>query len=76
MADRAEHFVAEGPARRQRQRIILQRDLLETLRRRELDATAAKLSAETRPPYVRSTAGEHISGLYRQRLTLASGRSP
>ncbi|MBR0823160.1 DUF3363 domain-containing protein [Bradyrhizobium liaoningense] len=37
MKARAEHLVREGLARRQGQRIILQRDLLNTLRRRELD---------------------------------------
>ncbi|MFG1289905.1 DUF3363 domain-containing protein, partial [Xanthobacter versatilis] len=50
MQARAEHLVEEGLARRQGQRIILQRDLLATLRRRELDAVGARLSAETGLP--------------------------
>jgi type IV secretory pathway VirD2 relaxase len=74
MAARVEHLVAEGLARRQGQRIILQRDLLNTLRRRELDAAAAKLSAETGLPYIPAVGGEHVAGTYRQRLTLTSGR--
>jgi len=74
MTVRAEHLAEEGLARRQGQRIIFQRDLLDELRRRELSAVGAKLSAETGLPYVQSTAGEHISGAYRQRLTLSSGR--
>jgi len=74
MQARAEHLANEGLARRQGQRIILQRDLLNTLRRRELDAVGEKLSAETRLPHVKAAAGEHVSGIYRQRLTLASGR--
>jgi type IV secretory pathway VirD2 relaxase len=45
MAAQAEHLVTEGLARRQGQRIILQRDFLNTLRRRELDAAAAKLAS-------------------------------
>lgn len=71
---RAEYLVDEGLARRQGQRIIVQRDLITTLRRRELDAIGEKLSAETGLPYVKAAAGEHVSGTYRQRLTLSSGR--
>jgi hypothetical protein len=71
---RAEHLADQGLARRQGQRIILQRDLLNTLRRRELDAIGEKLSAETGLTHVKSAAGEHVSGVYRQRLTLSSGR--
>ncbi len=71
---RAEHLADEGLARRQGQRVILQRDLLNTLRRRELDAAGAKLSAETGLPHTQAATGEHIAGKYRQRLTLTSGR--
>ncbi len=74
MQARAEHLADDGLARRQGQRIILQRDLLSTLRRRELDAVGEKLSAETGLPHVKAAAGEHVSGTYRQRLTLSSGR--
>jgi type IV secretory pathway VirD2 relaxase len=74
MQARAEHLADEGLASRQGQRIILQRDLLSTLRRRELDAVGEKLSAETGLPHVKAEAGEHVSGTYRQRLTLSSGR--
>ncbi|MFG1342900.1 relaxase/mobilization nuclease domain-containing protein [Xanthobacter autotrophicus] len=74
MQARAEHLVEEGLARRQGQRIILQRDLLATLRRRELDAVGARLSAETGLPMQKVAASEHVAGIYRQRLTLASGR--
>ncbi|GAA0738501.1 DUF3363 domain-containing protein [Sphingobium sp. SA2] len=74
MQARAEHLADEGLGRRQGQRIILQRDLLNTLRRRELDAVGEKLSAETGMLHVKAAAGEHVSGIYRQRLTLSSGR--
>jgi type IV secretory pathway VirD2 relaxase len=74
MQARAEHLVEEGLGRRQGQRIILQRDLLSTLRRRDLDAVGGKLSAETGLPHLKAAAGEHVSGVYRQRLALASGR--
>jgi len=74
MQARAEHLAGEGLARGQGQRVIMQRDLLNTLRRRELDAEGAKLSAKTGLPHMKAATGEHVSGTYRQRLTLASGR--
>ena len=40
-------LVEEGLARRQGQRVIFARDLLDTLRRREIDVVAAKISART-----------------------------
>ncbi len=74
LKERAEHLADEGFARRQGRRIILQRDLLNTLRRRELDAAAATLADDTGLPYAKSASGEHVTGTYRQRLTLSSGR--
>ncbi|MGO8848194.1 MAG: DUF3363 domain-containing protein, partial [Methylocella sp.] len=74
MTARAEHLAAEGLARRQGQRITLQRDLLATLRRRELDAAGAKLSGDMGLPYTPAAADETVAGVYRQRLTLTSGR--
>lgn len=74
MKARAEHLADEGLARRQGQRIIMQRDLLYMLRRRELDTAAGKLADETGLPFVKSAIGEHVTGTYRQRLTLSSGR--
>jgi hypothetical protein len=74
MEARVEHLAEEGLARRQGQRVVFARDLLSTLRRRELDDAAAKLSAETGHAYQPAAGGEHVSGVYRQRLTLASGR--
>ncbi|SDO65912.1 DUF3363 domain-containing protein [Afipia sp. GAS231] len=74
MEARAEHLVQEGLARRQGQRIILQRDLLNTLRRRELDEVGTRIAADIGLPHVKGASGEHVAGTYRQRLTLASGR--
>ena len=50
------------------------RDLLDTLRRREVDAAAGRLSAETGLPRQVAAEGEHVAGIYRQRVQLASGR--
>jgi type IV secretory pathway VirD2 relaxase len=74
MDRRIDHLVEQDLARRQGQRIIFAPDLLSTLRRRELDAATANLSAETGLSYRPSAEGEHVSGIYRQRVTLASGR--
>jgi len=55
-------------------RNYISRGLLNTLRQRELDAVGAKLSAEKGLMYMKAATGEHITGTYRQRLTLTSGR--
>ncbi len=75
MAARAEHLADEGLARRQGRRIILQRNLLATLRERELDAVAERLAAETGLNHLdKAKPGEYVSGTIRQRLDLSSGR--
>jgi hypothetical protein len=45
-----------------------------TLRRRDLEEAASKVSAETGLAHRPSAEGEHVSGVYRQRVTLSSGR--
>jgi type IV secretory pathway VirD2 relaxase len=74
MDRRLEHLAGEGLARRRGQRVIFSRDLLDTLRRRELNDAAGKIAAETRLVYRPSMQGEHIAGIYRQRIILSSGR--
>ena len=74
MDRRVEHLVDSGLARRQGQRVVFARDLLDTLRRRELDQATAKLTAEMGLAHRPSAAGEHVAGVYRQRITLSSGR--
>ena len=74
MKRRVEHLANEGLARRQGQRVIFSRDLLNTLRRRELDNAAVKIVAETGIAYRPSPEGEHVAGIYRQRVVLSSGR--
>jgi type IV secretory pathway VirD2 relaxase len=71
---RAEHLVTEGYAHRQGQRIVVQRDLLSTLRRDELSSVGAELSAKTGLRFEDAAPGEHVAGTYRRRLTLTSGR--
>jgi type IV secretory pathway VirD2 relaxase len=74
MEERAEHLASEGLARRQGQRIIFARNLLDTLKARELDVAARHLSAEIGIPYRPAQSGEYVMGTVRQRLNLASGR--
>lgn len=71
---RADHLVAEGLATRHGKRVTFARDLLTTLRNREIDKAAAKLEAETGLPCRKLAEGESVAGVYRQRLDLASGR--
>ena len=74
MDRRIDYLARQGLAERQGQRILFARDLINTLRRRELDDVATKLSTETGLAHRPSAEGEHVSGIYRQRITLSSGR--
>lgn len=74
MSARAEHLIEQGLAERNGQRITFSRNLIDTLRRRELDALGDKLAAETGRAFNPAGKGEYVAGTYRQRLTLASGR--
>ncbi|AYM83988.1 DUF3363 domain-containing protein [Agrobacterium tumefaciens] len=74
MEARTEHLIEEGLARREGERIVFARNLLGTLRQRELDALGEKLSHEMSMPFREAAAGEYVAGTYRQRFTLASGR--
>ena len=71
---RTEHLASEGLARRAGQRAVFARDLLDTLGRRELDAVAAKITVATGLTRQPAAEGEHVAGVYRQRVQLASGR--
>lgn len=71
---RATHLVEQGLATRHGERITFQRDLLKTLRERDLDATTKRLADETGLPVRKPGEGESVVGMYRQRLDLASGR--
>ena len=63
MGRRVDHLVEEDLARRQGQRVIFGRDLLDTLRQRELDDAVARLSAETGLAHRPSAEGEQVAGV-------------
>jgi hypothetical protein len=71
---RAEELVRQGLAERQPRGITFSRNLIDTLRSREVAALGEKLAAETGRPFTTSAAGEYVAGTYQRRLTLASGR--
>ncbi len=71
---RVDYLVEAGLARRQRQRIIFARDLLDRLRQRKLNQAASKLTPETGLAHRPSAEGGHVAGVCRQRITLASWR--
>jgi type IV secretory pathway VirD2 relaxase len=74
MDRRVDYLASEGLARRQGAMVTFARDLLNTLRQRELDAAVARISVDTGLPHTPSSEGERIVGVYRQRIALASGR--
>lgn len=74
LEQRSEGLIDEGLAKRQGQRVVFARGLLNTLRDRELadagEALAARHGGIAQPV----DAGDHVAGIYRERVTLASGR--
>lgn len=71
---RVDHLIGQDLARREGQRVIPARNLIETLSNREVDALARKLTAETGLPFMKSCDGDQIAGIYSRRFSLASGR--
>ena len=74
MAAREQFLVDQGLASRHSNRVIFQRNLLDTLRRQELAAAGARLANEFGMTHQASFLGEKISGTYRQTVRLSSGR--
>lgn len=74
MDRRAEHLIEQGFAERQGRQIFFSRNLLNTLRRRDVEALGEKLTTQNGQPFQRADNGEYVAGTYRQRFTLSSGR--
>jgi len=72
--ERADFLVGHGLAERRGQRVILARNLLATLRGREMDAAAKTIATETGLAHRAVADGERITGVYRRSVQLASGR--
>lgn len=71
---RQQWLVAEGLANEEQGRLTFRANLLETLRRRELNRAAGQLSNELGLRYTEASSGELIEGVYRRPIELASGR--
>jgi len=74
MQQRADFLTEQGLAEKRGQRVILARNLLATLRNKELTQAAKDIAAETGLEHRPVTDGQRITGIYRRNLTLASGR--
>lgn len=74
LRQRADFLVEHGLAERQGQRVVLARNLLATLRGRELTAAARDISEQTGMQYRPTAKGQRVSGIYRRSVQLASGR--
>lgn len=74
MDKRADALVNDGLAHRDGRRIVLAPHLIETLRARELTEAVGDIERATGLVHRPSAAGDHVSGLYRERVTLSSGR--
>ncbi|MFT3813307.1 MAG: relaxase/mobilization nuclease and DUF3363 domain-containing protein [Acidovorax sp.] len=74
MQQRADFLAEQGLAERRGQRVILARNLLGTLRSRELAQAAKDISGETGLEHRPVADGQRVAGIYRRSVMLASGR--
>lgn len=74
LRQRSDFLIDQGLAERRGQRMILARNLLATLRGRELATAAQRIAAETGLEHRPVADGERVSGVYRRSVMLASGR--
>jgi hypothetical protein len=74
LRQRTDFLIEQGLAERRGQRVILARNLLATLRDRDLTATAQDIAARTGLTHRPVTDGERINGVYRRSELLVSGR--
>ena len=71
---RRDHLAEEGLAHRRSDRTVFESDLLPKLEERDLGAAVAEIAERTGLPHRPSAPGDYVSGIYRERMTLASGR--
>ena len=74
MQQRADFLAEQGLAERRGQRVILARNLLGTLRNRELVQAAKDIAAETGLGHRPVADGQRVAGIYRRSVMLTSGR--
>ncbi|MBX9610638.1 MAG: relaxase/mobilization nuclease and DUF3363 domain-containing protein [Burkholderiales bacterium] len=71
---RADFLAEHGLAEKRGQRVILVRNLLATLRNRELAQAAKDIAAETGLEHRPAADGQRVAGIYRRTVMLTSGR--
>jgi len=74
MRDRVDFLAAQGLAERHGSRAVLAKDLLATLRNKELDTAGKTLAKETGQAYRPVQDGGQAKGIYRRSIQLISGR--
>ena len=74
LQQRADFLAEQGLAEKRGQRVILARNLLATLRNRELTKTAQDIATETGLEHRPVADGQRVAGIYRRSVMLASGR--
>lgn len=74
LRQRTEFLIEQGLAERRGQRVILARNLLATLRSRELTKAARDIAAQTGLEHRPVADGQRVAGIYRRSVMLASGR--
>ena len=74
LRQRSDFLVEQGLAERRGQRVILARNLLGTLRGREINGAAKIIAAETGLTHRPVADGGRVTGTYRRDVQLASGR--
>ncbi len=74
LQQRADFLEQQGLAQRHGHRVILARNLLGTLRNRELMQVAKDIAAETGLEHRPTIDGQRVAGIYRRSVMLASGR--
>jgi type IV secretory pathway VirD2 relaxase len=74
MNERAGVLQSQGLAQQHNGRWTFATKLIETLRNRELDETTRNLAERTGLKHLPSSEGDTVNGIYRERITLSSGR--
>lgn len=74
LRQRADFLAEHGLAEHRGQRVVLARNLLATLRNRELAKAAQDIATETGLEHRPVADGQRVTGVYRRSIMLASGR--
>jgi type IV secretory pathway VirD2 relaxase len=74
LRERADFLAEQGLAEHRGQRVVLARNLLATLRGRELAKAGQDIAGETGLEYRPVVDGQRVAGIYRRSVILASGR--